>query len=603
MSRPAPDPRRAAVWSRILVISLVAIFLLGMLGFAVAVLEARREGQADSPAAPAVPAIPSDAATGPTGQALAVAQTPERHRSLLALADPTEPPSLVGSPPPATPGRTASASPTAALASVAPGSSFESGATTAAPAMVETRMPIVPVTGFWSARDSLQRAEIKAGLVTGTAPGFRSVVVEASIADALAAWAGTALHADVRRLSAAGVARAVTMGALGLVAATSMSPSMRTLEIGGRALVGVDRVQDVSDWPLSVTLQVPEGRTWDQSRLWVLVAGGDSFTDRGVYDTVVRKGKGVDFPFGGGTARVTGHGCCDVIFHDNVVPRYVLTGHAGLVRHIFKAADLAIANHEQPVTPAAQVHRSGTRFGGRPDLTRIFTSGGIDFLSLANNHIGDYGASGISDTRRVLKRYGIAFGGAGEDLAQARRVRLLQAAGTSVAIIPCLDIVKAYWADDSRAGATPCLDRYIRKDIRKARRAGADVVIVFPHWGVEYTRQPLESMRRHASRWVDAGADLVLGSHSHVAGAIEEIDGTPVIYSMGNLVFDQQWSTNTMESAFLEMTFDGDHLVELRLRPYVIHAASQPNLLDPATGEGRRLLRAIRQASSSWLEW
>ena len=129
------------------------------------------------------------------------------------------------------------------------------------------------------------------------------------------------------------------------------------------------------------------------------------------------------------------------------------------------------------------------------------------------------------------------------------------------------------------------------------------MVVVFPHWGVEYTRQPLPSMRKHAARWVKAGADLVLGAHSHVAGAMEDIDGTPVLYSMGNLIFDQHWSTNTMESALLEATFHAGRLIELRLRPYIIHDTSQPNFLDPASGEGRRLLVSMKKASADWLDW
>ena len=120
---------------------------------------------------------------------------------------------------------------------------------------------------------------------------------------------------------------------------------------------------------------------------------------------------------------------------------------------------------------------------------------------------------------------------------------------------------------------------------------------------MEYTRQPLPSMRKHAARWVEAGADLVLGAHSHVAGAIEEIEGAPVLYSLGNLIFDQNWSTNTMESALLEATFHGDQLVELRLRPYIIHDTQQPNFLDPSKGEGRKLLLEMKQASSDWLDW
>jgi poly-gamma-glutamate synthesis protein (capsule biosynthesis protein) len=188
------------------------------------------------------------------------------------------------------------------------------------------------------------------------------------------------------------------------------------------------------------------------------------------------------------------------------------------------------------------------------------------------------------------------------DLAEARRISYLEAGGTRLAIIPCVAVAPAAWAAPRVSGATPCRDSYIVKDIKRARRE-ADLVVVFPHWGVEYTRRPPPSLRTHAVRWVKAGADLILGAHSHVAGAIEEIDGVPVLYSLGNLIFDQHWSTNTMESALVEATFHGPSLLTLRLHPYIVHATSQPNLLDPTTGEGRRLLKAIRDASAAWLDW
>ena len=210
----------------------------------------------------------------------------------------------------------------------------------------------------------------------------------------------------------------------------------------------------------------------------MLVAGGDSFTDRGVYDTVVRRGKGVDYPFDGGTARVTGHGCCDPVFNDNVVPRYELTGNKGVVRRLFKDAELAIANHEMPVTDAWGFHSSGLRFSGKPELTEIFTRAGIDWMSLANNHIKDYGTEGIADSRRILRRYGIAYGGAGADLEQARRISYLQAGkagdpgAATLAIIPCVGVVPFSWAGPDDSGGTPCLDRYLVPDIKEAGPQG-----------------------------------------------------------------------------------------------------------------------------------
>jgi poly-gamma-glutamate capsule biosynthesis protein CapA/YwtB (metallophosphatase superfamily) len=597
------------------VITLVGLFLVSVAGFAVAVINA--SPAAESPAPASVSTLPApddvDAASGESG-------VPFR----LAAAVPDQ-----GTPPP----------PPSAGALVADGvSPTASAAPTVAFSVAE--FPILPVAGFWSKADAISKRDARTALESGKARGYKRIVVEERIRDALAEALGIEVHADIRSRDVTGVEAAVANGALGFLAATDVTPRVRALEMNDASLFGNDRVRRTSSWPLMAPVvsatatdlaagsaaepgadpaaaamvnldetlpdqsgsTAQEDDTWSQDRTWVLVAAGDAFTDRGIYDNVVRKGKGIDFPFDGGTARVTGHGCCDPVFGDNVVPRYVLTGNKGVVRRLFKGAELAITNHESPVTSAWAFHSSGTRFSGKPELTKIFTRAGIDWVSLANNHIKDYGSEGIKDTRRILKRNGLRFGGAGKDLAQARRISYLDVGETRIAIIPCVGVGRASWAGPRTSGGTPCLDRYLVPDIKEASRK-ADFVIVFPHWGVEYTRKPLPSMRKHAARWVKAGANLIVGAHSHVAGAIEDIEGTPVLYSMGNLIFDQHWSTNTMESFFVEATFHGDRLVQMRLHPYIVHSQTQPNLLDPARGEGRRLLREVKAASSAWLDW
>jgi hypothetical protein len=583
MSATTSDPRRAELASRLLVTLLAGIFLLGLLGFVVAVLDAGdRAGPAAATATAGTTTRPDEALLP------ALARPPGRQHVALTAAAPAAS---------STPDADGSAAP-----SSSPNAAIGPDAVASDPPLVEQLVPIVPVVGYWSTLESVSWRELVRALETGRMSGVRRLVVEDGVADALAASLDIEIHPDVQRGDVERVRRAATRSGLGLIGASDLQPALRPLAIDGRSLVGNGRIVDLADWPLTATLPLPEGEGWDQSRTWVLVAGGDSFTDRGVYDTVVRRGRGVNFPFDGGTARVTGHGCCDPVYNDNVVPRYRLTGGKGVVRRLFRDADLAIVNHEMPTTPRWGFHGSGFIFSGRPDLTRIFTRAGIDWVSLANNHIKDYGSQGIEDTRRVLRSYGLGFGGAGKDLDQARRISYLDVDDTRLAIIPCVDVAPAIWASPGVSGATPCKDAYIVKDIKRARRQ-ADLVVVFPHWGVEYTRQPLPSMRKHAGRWVKAGADLVIGAHSHVAGAIEEIDGVPVLYSLGNLIFDQHWSTNTMESAFLEATFHGPTLMALRLHPYIVHETAQPNLLDPARGEGRRLMRAIRGASSAWLDW
>jgi poly-gamma-glutamate synthesis protein (capsule biosynthesis protein) len=231
----------------------------------------------------------------------------------------------------------------------------------------------------------------------------------------------------------------------------------------------------------------------------------------------------------------------------------------------------------------------------------MFTNAGIDWVTIANNHIRDFGSSGVIDTRKNLAAAGLGFGGAGKDIAEAGQISYLVANGTRVAIIACVAVLPGSWATNTSAGALPCKNAYVLPRIRQAKK-NADVVIVFAHWGAEYSRTPLNSQRDLAKAWFDAGATLVLGAHTHVSGAIEEIDGHVVVYSMGDVIFDQDWWTITMESFLPEMTFEGDRLVQMTLHPFVMADQAQPNLLDPATDDGKALLKDIRHASTH-LDW
>jgi poly-gamma-glutamate capsule biosynthesis protein CapA/YwtB (metallophosphatase superfamily) len=571
--------RRAQTASRLLVLLLVGLFLLGAAGFVVSVITVGERRAAPGPpaAAPPTSGAPTSAPASPA-------------------AEPAPSPTVA-------PTMAAAGEILLAMAEVGSG-------TPPAEVSSDPAMPIVPVAGFWGTASDIALNEVIDALRTGETGRFRRVVVPDAIREALAESLGIPIHERVAGGDVASVERAVARGALGFLAASDVTPRVRALAVDDRSLFGNDRVESVTGWPLLVSMAaVDRGDAtadapgpWSQEGTWVLVAAGDSMTDRDVYERIVVRSRGIDFPFDGGTARVTGHGCCDPRFHTNVVPRVELTGGSGFVRRMVRDAELAVANHEAPVTPKAVWHRTGTTFSARPELTKVFTRAGIDWFSLANNHIKDAGTAGIADSRRILREHGLAFGGAGRDLEQARQISYLDVGEIRVAMVPCVGVASASWAGEGVSGGTPCKDRTLVPDIKAASRE-ADVVIAFPHWGVEYSRTPTREQRRHAARWVKAGADLVLGSHSHVFGAIEEIDGVPVLYSMGNFIFDQPWSEPTLESLLTEATFQGDRLVQLRLHPYVIVDRAQPNFLDPVEGAGRDLLLEVRKASTGFLDW
>ncbi len=243
--------------------------------------------------------------------------------------------------------------------------------------------------------------------------------------------------------------------------------------------------------PLRASLPAaPGGTQFDPESTWTIVAGGDILLDRGVSRAVAAND--VDFPFDGGTADITSRYCCSSFgWH---LPRSRRTGEAGAVRHLLEAADLALANFENPAPDRFRFHAHGTVFSANPALIAGLANAGIDYVSLGNNHIRDAGGTGVIQTRRNLARFGIAFSGAGRDLAEAREPALLEAGGLTVAILGYDTIAKYYGAGEFRAGSAQLTAAVAKADIAAARRAGADVVIVYPHWGEEYRSRPTQEL-------------------------------------------------------------------------------------------------------------
>ncbi len=466
---------------------------------------------------------------------------------------------------------------------------------------------IVPVTNFRSTATSTTKREVN-DVLDGSSGRYAALELVDGEADAIFAALGIDRPADDRRLVIApdratlGTDLAAHRDRLAFVRADAVAPDVRALGWGDRELFGVDRLRDLGDWPLVAQLPAaPSGTAFDPAATWTLFAGGDIMLDRGVYETLRVKGKGPDFPFDGGTAEITGR-CkdCSPLGWDTPYTRR--TGNAGAFRDLIKGADIAIANFENPAPDNFSWHRSRTVFSADPRLVAGLADAGIDYVSLANNHIRDFGATGVLQTIENVTDYGIKVSGAGKNLAAARKPAVLEAAGTKVAILGYDTIAGSYHATATKVGSAPLTRKVVREDVAAARKAGADVVIVFPHWGTEYDPTPFETQKRLAHLVIDAGADMVIGNHAHWAAAMELYAGKPIWYALGNFVFDQTWSEPTMEGITLELTFRGTELAQVRMRPHIILDKAQPNFLDPA-GDGRVVMGQVFSASKGLLPW
>jgi poly-gamma-glutamate synthesis protein (capsule biosynthesis protein) len=532
---------------------------------------------------------------------------------LLAVAAPLSPdaPAGASTTPPAA--ASAEASAVAGLASATP-----SPTPGASPSVVPSATPaptplpdavevaVVPVTDFRTTRATTNLREVQA-ILAGRSGRYDALELVEAEGDAILAALGQARPTDSDRLVLAPDATRVAADLakepkrLAFLRADEVGPSVRALAWGRDALFGVGRVTDLVDWPLVAAL--PAGsppEAFDPAGTWTLFAGGDILLDRGVYKTVVVEGKGHDFPFDGGTAEITSRYCCSSFGWE--LPQARRTGNAGAVRDLVEGADLAIANFENPAPNRPTWHTRGTVFSADPALIGGLADAGLDYLSLANNHIRDAGGQGILQTIDNIGEHDIAVSGAGRNLAAARKPALLEAGGMTVAVLGYDAIAGYYHATADKIGSAPLTTSIVRADVRAARGAGADVVIVFPHWGTEYRATPSASQRRLAHSILDAGADMIIGNHAHWAAAMEVYKGKPIWYALGNFVFDQTWSEPTMEGITLELTFSGADLVQARMRPHLILDRAQPNFLDPA-GDGGVVMNQVWSASGTLLPW
>ena len=461
-------------------------------------------------------------------------------------------------------------------------------------------MPFVPVVGFWSTQNAISSAELR-DLFTDADPvtGLGRVVVLAgdagAIGDALGAGEG-GLHFLQKVASVEELVESLDENTVGIVRATQIDQRMHALSVNGQPLFGNDRVTDLASWPLVATVSSDE--TWDQSQLWTLVAGGDVMMDRGVAKLVRLDGLGGDYLFDGGTAEITRIKCCS--YYGFEYPVTQRTGNKGAVRELFQNADMAMANLESAVLVNAPYHRAGFTFTADSTLLDAVDRAGFDYMSVANNHVRNAGSKGILTAARELDARGIAHAGSGrgDDAAKPGYVDI--PTGIRVAVLSCDAIIPSWTATPDKVGTLNCKKSDVAGRIREIRDT-ADVVIVYPHWGREYKPTPVPYQRKLAQDWVDAGADLVVGAHSHIAGGMGDIDGHTVFYSIGNLIFDQDWSQPTMMGVIPEMTFDGTRLVQIDLHPTLIVDA-QPNLVAPNDG-GQFVIDQMRDGSEGLLPY
>jgi len=270
------------------------------------------------------------------------------------------------------------------------------------------------------------------------------------------------------------------------------------------------------------------------------------------------------------------------------------------------AADVTIGNFEATLSRDGAPTQGGDSFAADPRVVEGLQLAGFDVLSLANNHVGDWGSRALVQTVDRVRAMGIAPVGAGANLDAARAPAVLEAHGIRVGVVATDSIGESPAAGPQAPGTnrvnmpprTGPLDQAamarVADDVR-ALRPQVDLLLVLCHWGTQYTNVPEDSQRTLGRALLAAGADLVVGGHPHWVQGIEVVGEGLLVHSLGNFVFDMDSSWQVQEGVLLEAVAWGGRLMSLELVPYVIGPDFAPREVDP--GRGGRVLELMRASS------
>jgi len=262
------------------------------------------------------------------------------------------------------------------------------------------------------------------------------------------------------------------------------------------------------------------------------------------------------------------------------------------------SADLAMGNFETVLGGESLGYSGFPRFNAPDSYAEALVKTGFDVLTTANNHCLDQGVDALERTLGTLDRLGVAHTGTARTKGEANTILVKDVEGVTVAIIAYTYSMNGFTPPDDKPWMVNQLDKAaIIADIDEAESLGVDLVVVSMHNGIEYARQPSDSQERLERAFVDAGADVVFGSHPHVIQPMETYevkrsDGTTetafIIHSLGNFISNQR-DRYSDAGVMVRLTFEKDlvrHTTQLTQAEYV------PTWVD-VTGDAGKKYRVL----------
>ena len=256
------------------------------------------------------------------------------------------------------------------------------------------------------------------------------------------------------------------------------------------------------------------------------------------------------------------------------------------VASIFADDDATIVNMEGTLTDSTTRADKTFAFKGPREYAEILKAGNVDAASLANNHSRDYGDQSYTDTIEAVEAVGIPTFG-------YDRISYLDVKGVKVALVGTYELAEGAGIKDEMVN-----------NINAAKEAGAQIIVVFFHWGTERETVPDSVQMELGHAAIDAGATLVVGSHPHVIQGMENYNGHTIVYSLGNFCFGGNKNPSDKDCMIVQQTFtvQGDNVTidNTNVIPCSISSVSSRNNYQPtpATGDEKERIEAKIKRSS-----
>jgi poly-gamma-glutamate capsule biosynthesis protein CapA/YwtB (metallophosphatase superfamily) len=241
--------------------------------------------------------------------------------------------------------------------------------------------------------------------------------------------------------------------------------------------------------------------------------------------------------------------------------------------------DFLVGNLEGPISDKGADRYDLYSFRMKPEALDALRNVGFDGLSVANNHINNWGTEAMEDTFLRLKESGIKVLGGGFNDIDASYPKIVEINGTKIAFLAFSQFDKGkYEATASSSGIVIISEGALKGGIKIAKE-NADLVVVIFHFGDEYAEESNSYQKKYSHLAIDLGANLVVGHHPHVVEEVEIYSNSYIAYSLGNFVFDQYFSKETMEGGLLEVTVQNKKIIDVKLQKIQMNKNYQPEIV------------------------